>query len=104
MILLYAALLMLGAPTVPPPTSAPVHENSPAQAESGRDAASAIKVNSVAEEYAILRRLGLKPAMQSLMMIENHPYDMIRVVDTRTRQKREMWFDIQSFFGKDFAF
>ena len=104
MTLLYAALLLLGTPTAPPQAAAP--RESPARAEmaDGRDAANAIKVDSVAEEYAIMRRLGLKPEMQSLMMIGGHPYDMIRVVDPRTGKRRELWFDIQSFFGKDFPF
>lgn len=106
MTLLYAALLLLGAPTAPPPATAPPGVDSPAPAEmpDGRDAANAIKVSSVDEEYVILRRLGLKPQMQSLMMIDGRPYDMISVVDPRTGKKREVWFDIGSFFGKGFSF
>jgi hypothetical protein len=106
MTLLYAALLVLGAPTASPPATDPPQQTTPAPAAvaDGRDAANAIKVGSVAEEYAIMRRLGLEPRMQSLMMIDNHPYDMIRVADPRTGKTREIWFDIQSFFGKDFAF
>jgi hypothetical protein len=103
MTLLYAALLLAGAPTASPPAPPP-EAASPAQSESadGRDAANAIKVDSVDEEYVILRRLGLVPRMQSLMMIDDRPYDMIRAEDPRTGKIRELWFDIQSFFGKDF--
>jgi hypothetical protein len=106
MTLLYAALLLLGTPTAPPQAAAPPHQDSPTRADTadGRDAANAIEVDSVAQEYAILRRLGLKPELQSLMMIGGHPYDMIRVADPRTGKKRDVWFDIQSFFGKDFPF
>src|SRR3954471_3135143 len=104
MTLLYAALLLLGASSEPAMTAPTPQQESPAQpaGKDGHDAANAIKVGSVDEEYAILRRLGLKPKMQSLMMIEDHPYDMLRVVDPRTGRERDIWFDIQSFFGKDF--
>lgn len=103
MTLLFAALLLLGAPTAPPPAAAPPPQSSPARAgmPDGRDAANAIKVDSVDEEYAILRRLRLKPQMQSLMIVDGRPYDRIRVVDRRGK-KREIWFDIGSFFGKGF--
>jgi hypothetical protein len=101
---LYAALLALGAPAAPSPP-APSQEDGAARAEpDGRDAANAIKVGSVDEEYAILRRMGLKPQLQSLMMVDDRPYDVIRAVDPRTGKKREVWFDIGSFFGKGFLF
>lgn len=106
MTLLYAALLLLGISSEPAATSAPPQQEGlvlPA-GKDGRDAASAIKVNSVDEEYAIIRRLGLKPKVQSLMMVEGRPYDMIRVLDPQTGRKRDVWFDIGSFFGKDLGF
>jgi len=65
----------------------------------------AFKVKSVDEEYQVLAALGLKAEQQDLIMGDDgHPYDMLTAVDPRTGAKREVWFDIKSFFGKELGF
>ena len=65
----------------------------------GLSQATAYKVSSVAQEYEILRYLGLQPRVQSLI-IGKKPYDVIRAVDPVTGKEREVWFDISKFFGR----
>jgi hypothetical protein len=65
----------------------------------GASKATAYKVKSVDEEYRILRALGLKPEKQSLIVGDDgHPYDKLTVV-AEDGTKRELWFDIKSFYG-----
>jgi hypothetical protein len=67
----------------------------------GKTRETAYKVKSVDDEYEILRRLGLRPNGQSLVMDDKgHPYDMLQAVDPATGKEVELWFDIGSFFGK----
>ena len=62
----------------------------------------AFKVKSVDEEYRILRELGLRPVQQSLVTGDDHkPYDLIEATDSQG-SSRQVWFDISSFFGKEF--
>ncbi len=63
----------------------------------GRSAETAYKVRSVREEYQVLAALGLEPGRQSLV-VRKRPYDVIEATDARTGMKREVWFDIGSFY------
>jgi hypothetical protein len=65
----------------------------------GASKATAFKVKSIDEEYRILRALRLKSEMQSLVIGDDgHPYDRLTVV-AEDGTKRELWFDIKSFYG-----
>ncbi|MCW3849307.1 DUF4919 domain-containing protein [Sphingomonas sp. LB-2] len=102
MILAAIALMLLT------PVTAPAQQNSSGRVAKilktgdGKSAETAYVVKSVAEEYMVIRELGLQPEMQSLIMKDNKPYDLMTVVDPKTGNKVEIWFDISSFFGKDF--
>jgi hypothetical protein len=102
--MLFAVLLLsLAAP--PGPDAAPPPSNAvqqPVQRSDGATAERAFKVNSVPEEYQIVRALGLKPKMQSLVSDHGRMYDVLTVTDPKTGQERKLWFDINSFFGKEF--
>lgn len=75
-------------------------QRDPAKAGATRD--TAIRVQSVDEEYRLLRKMGLTPNQQSLVVGDDgKPYDVIDCVDA-TGVARQMWFDISSFFGKGF--
>ena len=65
---------------------------------SGQSPETAYKVNSVSDEYAILRALGLRPVSQSLVT-QGKPYDVIEA-EAADGKKQTLWFDISKFFGK----
>ena len=63
----------------------------------------AFKVKSVDEEYQILRALHCRPGKQSLIIgDDNHPYDILEVT-TPEGANRQLWFDIKSFYGREFG-
>jgi hypothetical protein len=98
-----ALLLAFAAPSTPdnaPPPSK--HVQQLLQQTDGATAERAFKVNGVREEYEIVRALGLKPGMQSLLSDHGRMYDLLTVTDPKTGQQRKLWFDINSFFGKEF--
>lgn len=89
-------------PAPPPP---PAHARRIADliaSTAGAAAESAFRVRSIREEYEILGALGLCPEMQSLMQHGRYSYDMLRARDPRTGATREFWFDISSFYGREF--
>lgn len=61
----------------------------------------AYRVSSVAQEYEVLRVLGLEPRGQSLHVINGQPFDVISAYNARTQETRDVWFDISRFFGRD---
>lgn len=72
--------------------------------DDGRDSSSpakAIIAQGVPEEYAWIRDHlpGFKPQMQALQFIDDKPYDLLTVRNTRGEEK-VIYFDISSFFGK----
>lgn len=93
---LLLALTQAAAAPVPaiPATQARVLE--------GRSRETAIKVGSVAEEYALIRRRGLTSSGQALIRDQGRAYDRLTVVDPGTGIEQELWFDITRFFGKEF--
>jgi hypothetical protein len=98
-----ALLVSLAAPAGADGAPAPSgHVQQLLQQTDGASAERAFKVKSVPEEYEILRALGLKPGIQSLVSDHGRMYDLLTVTDPRTGQERKLWFDINSFFGKEF--
>ena len=57
-------------------------------------------VYSVAQEYEVLRLMGLQSRSQALHRINGHPSDVITAVDPATGEEREVWFDSSRFFGR----
>lgn len=55
-------------------------------------------VDSVAQEYEVLRLLGLQS--QSLHVIDGRPFDVLTATDPETKEARQVWFDISRFFGR----
>ena len=69
----------------------------------GATKATAYKVKSVDEEYQILRALHLEPEQQDLVIGDDkHPYDVLTAV-AEDGAKRQLWFDIKSFYGHEFG-
>lgn len=80
---------------------APQTTTKPAEPVKGSTRETAYKVKSIGEEYAIMRKLGITVEVQSLVTSDDgHPYDVLRGTDANG-EKREVWFDIKSFFGKE---
>ena len=93
----------------PAPALVPVTEPSQRIAKilstgDGRTQATAYKVKYVAEEYAVLRTFGLELEIQSLVIGKDHrAFDVLTGKDPKTGAKIDLWFDITSFFGKEFG-
>ncbi|QDZ07756.1 hypothetical protein FPZ24_09865 [Sphingomonas panacisoli] len=102
--LLLLASLAVTADQAQDQTPTPAPTATPAPAIVGESRETAYKVKSVAEEYAIMRKLGLRVDMQSLVEEKGHPYDVLEGVDPNTGAKHTVWFDIKSFYGKEFGF
>lgn len=60
----------------------------------GKSAKTAYVVIDVAEEYALLRALGLNRGDQALRTEGGHKYDLLTVTDPKSNQTREVWFNI----------
>ncbi|MGN7160008.1 hypothetical protein [Sphingomonas sp. SAFR-052] len=65
----------------------------------GASAATAYKVDSVAEEYRIARKLGVRTHGQALIEQDGRMFDMLMGTDADGKG-RELWFDISSFYGE----
>lgn len=65
----------------------------------GASAATAYKVDSVAEEYQIARKLGVRTHAQALIEQDGRMFDKLLGTDAEGRE-RELWFDISSFYGE----
>lgn len=73
---------------------------------SGRDFASAFQVISVAEEYAVLRVMGLQTAGQSLAGHEGSEFDVMTVTNRKTGAEQVLYFNIdlpKKWLNKQFA-
>jgi hypothetical protein len=63
----------------------------------GKSAKTAYVVINVAEEYALLRALGLNRGDQALRTEDGHKFDVLTVTDPKNNdQKREVWFNIDA--------
>jgi hypothetical protein len=103
MMLLAALLLSLAAPAAPDPAPPPSkHVQQLLEQTDGATRERAFKVDGVPEEYQIVRTLGLQPKTQSLVADHGRMYDVLTVTDPKSGQERRLWFDINSFFGKEF--
>jgi hypothetical protein len=65
----------------------------------GKSQETAFVVISTAEEYVILRVLGLTPGSQSLQSANGHHYDRLDAVDPKTKQKVTLYFNIDRPYG-----
>ena len=62
----------------------------------GKSAKTAYIVIDVAEEYALLRALGLDRGSQALRTEGGHKYDLLTVTDPKNNDKKEIWFNIDA--------
>jgi hypothetical protein len=62
----------------------------------GKSAKTAYVVIDVAEEYALLRALGLDRGSQALRADGGHKYDVLTVTDPKTNQTQQLWFNIDA--------
>jgi len=60
----------------------------------GQGAATAYKVISTYEEYAVLRVLGVTPLNQSLHRSNEHSYDVFSVKDPGTGEDMQIFFNV----------
>jgi hypothetical protein len=60
----------------------------------GQSAATAYKVISLQEEYAVLRVLGVTPLSQSLQRADGHSYDVFSAKDDRSGERMQVFFNI----------
>ena len=66
----------------------------------GESDQSAIEVQSVEEEYEIVRKAGFEPVRQALAPKGSRAFDVLTVRDPVSGEQREIWFDITSFYGR----
>ena len=60
----------------------------------GKSAKTAYTVIEVAEEYAVLDALGLDRGSQAVRNEGGHKYDVLTATDPKTKQTRDVWFNI----------
>jgi len=60
----------------------------------GKTPQTAFQVIALSEEYAVMRRLGLRVAEQSLIHAGEHSYDLLKGVDPQSQTQREVFFNI----------
>lgn len=60
----------------------------------------AYRVASEAQEYEVLRLLGLQARGQALHLLNGQPYDVIQGFNPATGETREVWFDIARFYNR----
>jgi hypothetical protein len=65
----------------------------------GKSTKGAMFVISVAEEYAVIRVLGLRPVGQALNHSEGHSYDVLTVMDPNTKEESTLYFNIDVIFA-----
>jgi hypothetical protein len=92
------AVLLASAAAAQAPPPPPARIARIMAAANGQSPETAYKVNSVSDEYAILRALGLRPVSQSLVT-KGKPYDVMEA-EAADGKRQTLWFDISSFFGK----
>jgi tetratricopeptide (TPR) repeat protein len=72
----------------------------------GRDFATAFQVISVAEEYAVMRVLGLQPGDQSLVAHEGSEFDVVTAKNRRTGAELVLYFNVdlpKKWLNKQFS-
>jgi Tfp pilus assembly protein FimV len=68
--------------------------DSVAHSGDGKSEKTAFQVIEVHEEYVILHFMGLTPSKQSLSKKDGHSYDVMEVVNSKTREKVTLYFNI----------
>jgi hypothetical protein len=66
----------------------------------GKTPETAYVVISTAEEYVLLSYQGYQVTSQALIREKGHTYDKMSVVNPKTNEKAEFYFQIDAFFGK----
>ncbi len=93
------AILLASAAAAQTPSQPPTERIAKIMAAAnGQSAETAYQVNSISDEYAILRARGLRSVSQSLVM-QDKPYDVIEA-EAADGTRLKLWFDISKFFGK----
>lgn len=69
----------------------------------GLTPATAWNAAAVEEEYFALMLMGRKVDGQSLVNGKDGVFDLMHTTDRKSGTKGEIWFDISSFFGKEFG-
>jgi hypothetical protein len=95
-----AAFALLGVLAALPACTLPPDAPTVIASATGTGPDDAYRVVSVAQEYEVLRLLGLEMRSQALHVINGQPYDVLTVRDTATGAEREVWFDISRFYGR----
>ncbi len=57
-------------------------------------------VSSVAQEYEVVRLLGLTVQQQRVHVINGQPFDVLSTINPETQEMRDVWFDISRFFRR----
>jgi hypothetical protein len=96
-----ALLLLTPAATAAPQDSTRIDEI--LASGDGKTEETAYKVRGVNEEYLVIRSLGFRPREQALLTKDGKAWDLMTVTDPKTHKKIEIYFDISSFFGKEFG-
>jgi hypothetical protein len=91
---------MLGAVAGLPACALPPDAPTVLASANGTGPSDAYVVISVAQEYEILRLLGLESQGQEFHLVDGQPYDVIHAVDPQTQETRDVWFDISRFSGR----
>lgn len=68
----------------------------------GTSAEDAFNAVNVPEEYRILMTMGLIPERQALVPKDGHNFDVFTIKAREGKPAREVWFNIDAFFGKQF--
>lgn len=95
-----AALALLGVLAGLPACVLPPDTPTVIASANGTGPQDAYRVSSVAQEYEVLRVLGLEARSQALHVINGQPYDVITAYNPRTQETRDVWFDIARFYGR----
>lgn len=70
---------------------------------SGKSAQDAFNAVTIDEEYAFLALGGMKTQRQALSNVEGHNFDVMTVKSAQdSGEELTLWFNIDSFFGKEF--
>lgn len=68
----------------------------------GTSAEDAFNAVNVPEEYRMLMLMGMAPERQALVPKDGHNFDMFEIKARDGKPAREVWFNIDAFFGKQF--
>lgn len=95
-----AAFALLGVLAGLPACTLPPDAPTVIASATGTGPDDAYRVVSVAQEYEVLRLLGLEMRSHALHVIDGRPFDVLTARDPATGATREVWFDISRFYGR----